>query len=57
MNGIVPPACEKMKRMSGKRAAVHHHVSPPGFINALIKHQAGERPMLDVDDARRAATQ
>ena len=26
---------------------VHHHVSPPAFLSALIKHQAGERPMLD----------
>ena len=25
---------------------VHHHVSPPAFISALLKHQLGERPML-----------
>ena len=31
---------------------VHHHVSPPGFINALLKYQAGERPMLDWTPAR-----
>jgi len=26
---------------------VHHHVSPPEFVTALVKHQLGERPMLD----------
>jgi 6-methylsalicylate decarboxylase len=31
---------------------VHHHVSPPSFINALLKYQAGERPMLDWTPAR-----
>ncbi len=31
---------------------VHHHVSPPDFVAALIKHQLGERPMLDWTPAR-----
>jgi predicted TIM-barrel fold metal-dependent hydrolase len=31
---------------------VHHHVSPPAFVTALIKHQSGERPMLDWTPAR-----
>jgi 6-methylsalicylate decarboxylase len=26
---------------------VHHHVSPPQFINALTKYKLGERPMLN----------
>lgn len=26
---------------------VHHHISPPTFINALIKNKLGERPMMD----------
>jgi predicted TIM-barrel fold metal-dependent hydrolase len=31
---------------------VHHHVSPPSFINALLKYKLGERPMLDWTPAR-----
>ena len=31
---------------------VHHHVSPPEFVTALVKHQLGERPMLDWTPAR-----
>lgn len=31
---------------------VHHHVSPPTFVSALLKHQLGERPMLDWTPAR-----
>ncbi len=31
---------------------VHHHVSPPQFINALTKYKLGERPMTDWTPAR-----
>jgi predicted TIM-barrel fold metal-dependent hydrolase len=31
---------------------VHHHVSPPEFVSALLKHRLGERPMLDWTPAR-----
>jgi predicted TIM-barrel fold metal-dependent hydrolase len=31
---------------------VHHHVSPPEFINALTKYKLGERPMLAWTPAR-----
>ena len=31
---------------------VHHHISPPTFIDALTRHKLGERPMLDWTPAR-----
>lgn len=31
---------------------VHHHLSPPTFIDALLKHKLGERPMLEWTPAR-----
>ena len=31
---------------------VHHHVSPPAFVKALLKHKLGERPMVDWTPAR-----
>lgn len=31
---------------------VHHHVSPPAFITALVKNKLGERPMMDWTPAR-----
>jgi 6-methylsalicylate decarboxylase len=31
---------------------VHHHVSPPQFVSALIGYKLGERPMLDWTPAR-----
>jgi 6-methylsalicylate decarboxylase len=34
---------------------VHHHVSPPQFVNALTKYKLGERPMLDWTPGRSIA--
>ncbi len=31
---------------------VHHHVSPPTFVSALLKYRLGERPMVDWTPAR-----
>ena len=31
---------------------VHHHVSAPNFVAALVKHKLGERPMLDWTPSR-----